>query len=118
MRPRQPDTAGTSAALVATLEAARSFAAREFPSWTEWFERALAATTPAFHPDLVSPAFPEPARRLAAMASHAWVFGGMGSWNDIGFESTAVQSEHRDISRVLYVAIIQAVVAAVNCDLG
>ena len=87
--------------------------------WIDWFDRALdAETTPAYMPDMVAPRFPESARHLVAMASHAWVFGGMGSWNDVSFSDGAVSAEHAEISRLLFAALTTSVVAAVNCPLS
>lgn len=56
-------------------------------------------------------------RRLADMAAAAWVFGGMGSWNDLGFAEPDRQAEYEQISRQLYAAIMRACVAAANADL-
>jgi hypothetical protein len=38
---------------------------------------------------------------LVAAASKAWVFGWMGSWNDMGFEDKAEQQEYDEVSREL-----------------
>ena len=96
----------------ATLRAAldeSETAARDLgeTGWAEWFAQARDANGAfRFHPDMVPPDFPDDRRRVAAMAEQAWVFGGMGSWNDaIGDAPVA----HR-----LYGAILTAFAAAVN----
>ena len=116
-QPRQFDLEHARVALVNTIEAARALATREFPEWAPAFAGALSATSPIYNPDLMASDFPGPAQRLAAMADTAWVFGGMGSWNDVAFPSPAIEAEHREVSRALYGAVTQALVAAVNCPL-
>ncbi len=54
------------------------------------------------------------ARQLLAMASRAWVFGGMGSWNDIGFTDAARNEEYRRVSQELYRAVTDAIRDAAN----
>ena len=54
------------------------------------------------------------AQQLAAMAARAWVFGGMGSWNDLGFELRAVEAEYDEVSRNLYAAVLLALLASAN----
>ncbi|MBW3624663.1 MAG: hypothetical protein KY468_14755 [Armatimonadetes bacterium] len=44
------------------------------------------------------------ARQLLATATQAYVFGGMGSWNDIGFEGS-LQREYEKVSADLYEVI-------------
>jgi len=51
---------------------------------------------------------------LAAAAAQAWVFGGMGSWNGIGFVDSAVQGEYRELSGQLCAATLQALLASAN----
>lgn len=66
-----------------------AFCRRIGSDWSEWFERALQQLENrepdiAFHPDMLPDrGIPPPTRQLVAAASHAWVFGGMGSWNDL-----------------------------------
>jgi hypothetical protein len=118
--PRQPDLAAARAALDAALSAAREFARRvELPEWAEQFGEAIETEDdrPPYLPDMMAADFPDDARRLIAKASKAWVFGGMGSWNDLGFDNEAKRAEHADVSRLLFVTLLQACVAAVNCPL-
>jgi hypothetical protein len=54
------------------------------------------------------------AQGLLAAAEAAWVFGTMGSWNDIGFTDKSLQSEYDAISDRVFDLVVQSAVAAVN----
>ena len=54
------------------------------------------------------------ARQLLAAGSRAEVFGGIGSWNDVRFESPEVEAEYRSVSERLFRAVLEALVAATN----
>jgi hypothetical protein len=72
----------------------------------------------AYHPDLFPLRRYSPgSRRLAAMAQASWVFGGMGSWNDIGFPEEAVEREFQRVSRELFAATMVALTSATNAKL-
>lgn len=116
--PQRPDLRGATAQLTVALEVAHDFAIRHaVDTWPEWFERALTVSDEIpYHPDMLSPACTSEARHLAAMAAQAWVFGGMGSWNDVFFEDNAAASEYEAVSRNLYSTVLQALVASVNDD--
>lgn len=87
-------------------------------SWAAWFEKALAPNPEMpFHPDMLPGDWPHAARRCAARAAQAWVFGGMGSWNDLDLPDPETRQRHADVSRRLYGAILDALVAATNCAL-
>jgi hypothetical protein len=45
----------------------------------------------------------------------AWVFGGMGSWNDMGFEG-ADQKEYDHVSEQLFAALNETIQAAVDAS--
>lgn len=86
--------------------------------FTACFERALASldegVRKGFHQDLVPAGqLPEASMRILEACQHAWVFDGMGSWNDMGFEG-AEQAEYDRVSEQLFTAINQAIPAAVN----
>jgi hypothetical protein len=67
-----------------------------------------------YHRDLAPPGFLSlSARRLLAAAQQAWVFGGMGSWNDLGFQGPT-QALYDRLSEQLYQLLNRAVVSAVN----
>jgi len=114
--PQRPDLRSALEQLAKALEAAREFAARQnLDTWAGWFERALAKGRDIpYHPDMLPPAYPDEAHQLAAMAAQAWVFGGMGSWNDLGFELRAVEAEYDEVSRNLYAAVLLALLASAN----
>lgn len=67
----------------------------------------------AYHFDL-APTFDLPleAKQLLAAAQVAWVFGGMGSWNDLGFEKH--QQEYIQISDELFALLNRVICNAVN----
>ncbi|MCC6412891.1 MAG: hypothetical protein IT270_14600 [Saprospiraceae bacterium] len=56
------------------------------------------------------------ALQLLYAADSAWVFGGMGSWNDQSFEDKEVNGRYERLSALLYNAINGAIMAAVNND--
>jgi hypothetical protein len=53
------------------------------------------------------------AKQLLGAAQVAWVFGGMGSWNDIGFEGHD-QEEYTQVSNELFSLLNQVICASVN----
>jgi hypothetical protein len=67
-----------------------------------------------YHPELLPPTFDALiCRQLLAGACKAWVFGGMGSWNDdVGCQSP----ENHAISSRLYQALMCAIAAATNSN--
>jgi hypothetical protein len=86
--------------------------------FTQSFERGLKALAhepgaEGYHRDLY------PGREIASVSDllvacqHGWVFGGMGSWNDMGFDGADGQ-EYNRVSEQLYGAIITAIPAAVD----
>jgi hypothetical protein len=88
--------------------------------WAEWFGVALqraseSRTVFEYHPDILPPkGYTEPARRLLSACEKAWAFGGMGSWNDIGFEDPDLEARYRAVTPVLFSAVLLGVAAAVN----
>lgn len=85
------------------------------------FARALAllsseSATRGYHQDL-SPenTLPAEARAIFDAAQVAWVFGGMGSWNDMGFPGEAGQTYER-VSEHLWNALTRAIVVATNAS--
>lgn len=102
------------------LRAIKGFAETEgLVFWAEWFATAdglLDAGEPEipYNPDLAPAALPRDSRRLLAAAVQAWVFGGMGSWNDLGFEDGAKQKAHLDLTGRLYAAVLKATADATN----
>ena len=104
------------------LEAAEAFAqsSEGAQSWAKVFTDARqlltdAAPQPPYHADILPPdGYSLPARQLLAAAAQTDVFGGMGSWNDLGFSDKSVQAEYEQVTRELYEAVKLSFVAAVN----
>jgi hypothetical protein len=118
-RPTIPEAA---AALEALVRAARELARRmDETFWGGQLERALARLTdddPAtkHHDDVLPPSAELDRRRLFAAAVGAYVFGGMGTWNDIGPppDDEEANAEYDRVTPALYAAVLDAVAAAVN----
>jgi hypothetical protein len=67
-----------------------------------------------YHNDLTRPEFlPVAACKLLAACQDAWVFGGMGSWNDQAFDA-ATQPRYEELSDKLYQLLNRAIVMAAN----
>lgn len=86
------------------------------------FQKARATLASHAEPDLqgIAPlAFLTiEAARLLAAAQASYVFGGMGSWNDIGFDQNEQQSQdgYERISDDLFDVVNQSLVAAANAS--
>jgi hypothetical protein len=71
-----------------------------------------------YHSDFApTPAMPHEAKQLLAAVQAAWVFGGMGSWNDLGFDGDD-QREYDALSGELFLLLNQAICSAVNTTSG
>jgi hypothetical protein len=108
--------------LEAVLGEALAFSRRHGLAFSGSFEaavEALDAVDPlidAPHADLVPEGLlPLAARRLFAAAGRAWVFGGMGSWNDLVFDG-GEQASYDALSDRLFWTVIDALVAATNAS--
>ena len=88
--------------------------------WAKDFARSLEAlesSAPTFpFPDMLpSSGFPLEARQLLASAAQAYVFGGMGSWNDMSLpKDPEIIKEYEEITKELYEAIQFAILMASN----
>lgn len=87
--------------------------------WVSYFQRALDALDAEVDVMTIEvfPAgcFTRDAEQLMAASRHAFVFGGMGSWNDVLFGAAdEIQKEYDRVSNRLYGAICRAIVTAVN----
>ena len=131
LTPQQPDLEVARSTLGAALVEIQRFAAeRELVPWTEVFAAALARLEPltALSPDAVpafaddrtalSPAHPPAAHELFAASEAAWVFGGMGSWNDLGFTDPEENATYDRLSADLYAAVLGGLLAATNAPLA
>lgn len=119
----QPDLGAVKSRLAAALLRAERFARAAGEAtlvWAEWFSKALALledASPAtpFHPDILPPeGYGLEARQLMAAAAQAYVFGGMGSWNDVWLKDEGARREYDDVTAELYDAVKLATVAAPN----
>jgi hypothetical protein len=104
-----------------TLQEIAQFSrSQNLDSFTKAFESGLhrlESPTPLeslHHKDIAPPDFlPLSANQLLGSAEAAWVFGGMGSWNDQEFEGRA-QSRYEELSEKLYQLLNRVIVAATN----
>lgn len=94
----------------------------------DWFTKAfesgiarLESEAPLeglFHEDIAPTGFLSlQASQLLGSAGAAWGFGGMGSWNDQGFEGPA-QARNEQLSEQLYQLLNRVIVAAANSSLS
>ena len=91
-------------------------------SWAEWFSEAiktLNSNTPCegfYHPDMILlKNYSLQAQQLIYGAGKSWVFGGMGSWNDLGgFDGKEKQDKYNKLTEELYEAVIIAFLAGIN----
>jgi len=85
-----------------------------------YFEKALRSLDSNepegdfYHRDLLIGPITLETRQLFYAAAHAWVFGGMGWWNDRYFEDSETQKSFESITAGLYDAINDAYSAALN----
>jgi len=117
------DLGQVKAYLRQALEEAEAFALlpeANSTGWAEWFTKAQAlleseAPIPPFHPDMLpAQGYSLEARRVLAAATQANVFGGMGSWNDLGFSDPELQSRYQSVTARLYEIVKIAFVMASN----
>lgn len=108
--------------LLKALKVIEAFAsAEQLNDWAEWFRKALEAlqsNNPAsFYPIpdmVVEKNYSLTALQLLYGAAQAWVFGGMGSWNDVGFEKAETTEYYHQLTGDLYEAVLKAIVAGIN----
>lgn len=115
--PSVPDASRQlSATLLEVEQFARSNDVDFWPGWLAGARELLTNEAPEipYHPDLVPRDVDLSRRRLIAGATKAYVFGGMGSWNDIGFTDSAVQERYEILTALLYRSVMIAVDAATN----
>lgn len=69
-----------------------------------------------YHQDLApGGCLPSLAVRLLDACQSAWVFGGMGSWNDLGFHGE-VQAEYNRTSERVFLTLTEVIQAAANAS--
>jgi hypothetical protein len=111
---------GTVRLKAALTEIAHFATANKTGHWIQWFQDALTLLydhepVVPYWPDLCPPGDPARSRLLAASVK-AFVFGGMGSWNDLGFETDAAQQSYLALTRQLYNAVMFAIDATTNAN--
>ena len=113
--PTPPSLEAASATLIDVVTRVHDFSVREnLGRWVEHFDAVLTNDDGGLEfTDMLSPGYSPAAQRLAMTASAAWVFGGMGTWNDEWVSSEAT-AEYEELSRALYVAVLNALVACVD----
>lgn len=74
---------------------------------------SLSPGADLYHNDMVLAGMPLTAAQLLSAAQSSWVFGGMGSWNDLGFEGHE-QAVYEGLSEELYRLLNEAIVSATN----
>lgn len=115
--------ASVASALMGSLERTRAFALRHsLDGFAACFERAMACLNPTlsapepFHKDLAPlGSLSDEAARLFAACQHGWVFGGMGSWNDLGVRGED-KAEYEAVSDELFNQINRAFCVACNAS--
>ena len=95
--------------------------AKDLKHWLEVFKKTdkiLSDPTPNklyYHHDLlVIKNYSLAAQQLLFAAGEAWVFGGMGSWNDNGFNDEITQENYLRLTQQLYDQLLQSILAATN----
>ena len=103
--------------LAENLKAIGEFARKhELDNFARAFDGGLAAlnSNGRYHGDLAPDnSLPLPAVQLLGAVQAAWVFGGMGSWNDMGFDGED-QVVYDRLSEELFQLLNAATVAAAN----
>jgi hypothetical protein len=108
--------------LAAILPRVDDFAASntDFSSWCQTFQNSqalLQSPKPIapYHPDILpSEGYTLASQQLLAAAVAAYVFGGMGSWNDGEPSSSKARSLYRELSQELWFSVLEGIVTAVN----
>lgn len=115
------DLQSTAEALAAALRDIHAFSTEQnLEGFTQCFEDALdtlesgGKNLHGYHKDL-APAdhLPVPATSILDACQRAWVFGGMGSWNDMGFDGDD-QKRYERVSEQLFRVVNQAISEAAN----
>lgn len=95
--------------------------ATKMENWRNIFNKAkltLNSSTPesSYHStDLIpNDNYELTAKQLIFSAIAAWVFGGMGSWNDLGFDSTQKNRTYNRLTEELYERLSAAIIAGIN----
>lgn len=105
-----------------TLTEIEAFAfGQGFEYWGEQFTKAkltLKSSNPEnsyYNKELISlHNYSLTARQILYSAGTAWVFGAMGSWNDLGFDAKEDNDKYEALTEKLYERVNQAIISATN----
>jgi hypothetical protein len=108
--------------LYSTLIQIRNFAEKhKLTYWLDIFNKAINAlnvdnpNNDYYHKDLINlQSYPLITQQVLFAAAISFVFGAMGSWNDLGFESKEDNEIYETLSAQLYEIVNKAIVAAIN----
>lgn len=115
-----PDIQSAYQDLENCLVEAQDFSMRRKFGWEKWFEKALQllhdpSPVLPFYADLLPSVLKNiRVRQLLAGTLQAWVFGGLGSWNDVYIADSSLEMEYQKVSKSLYKAVMQSVVSVTN----
>jgi hypothetical protein len=121
IQPKAPDLKSTAGALAESLRDIHAFSTEQhLEGFTQCFADALdtlesgGKNLHGYHKDL-APAnhLPVPAKSILDACQVAWVFGGMGSWNDMGFDGDD-QKNYERVSEQLFRVVNRAISEAAN----
>ena len=111
------DVAAASDTLRRQLAEARAFAVAQGQAhWDKYLSKASAILVESDHHSDLLPTvgYSAAAHRLVTAASAAWVFGGMGSWNDMGITDRAAGQRYREITDAFFAAVVDGYLVAAN----
>ncbi|MBG9377403.1 hypothetical protein I5907_14260 [Panacibacter sp. DH6] len=108
--------------LQTTLTEIEAFAiGQKLDYWSDQFTKArhaLISNTPEsfyYNSDLVvNNNYSLTARQILYAAGTAWVFGAMGSWNDLGFNTKEDNEKYETLTETLYAKVNEAIISATN----
>jgi hypothetical protein len=102
------------------LSRIHSFASKKgIKNFADSFQKALneldSDTPLSYNPQFIPTEFyPLEARQLLSSVFYAWVFGGMGSWNDLHFPETEDQKKYGQLSDELFSTLIESIESGAN----
>jgi hypothetical protein len=125
IRPDRPDLEWTTKNLAQSLEAAINLCDKDdqwlkTSNWPEFFRAALrmlddnTLIDTSQYVNFPQQVLSDTQNRLLQVANRAWVFGGMGSWNDVGFQDEQLNAAYVAVSERLFNAVNVAITDAVN----
>ena len=115
------DLASAKQSLQQALSEIQCFANRHHLGFGSCFTaglKSLDASSPLkncrHHPLVAARLYLLEARQLMASCWHLWVFGGMGSWNDVGFNDVKTMRHYEKVPDALYSALMSGIQVSVN----